>query len=391
MNKWTDNSASGRYLYVESEFAEGSFEERMISSIASGSLLVPAAAFRKGRNCLEYNITGLTGLMSILKQRAVSASDMTNILTQTFAAVENAGNYLLSEDNLLMDIDCIYFDSVRNSLCFCAVPEQQGGFARGLRQLLSELLGHIDINDSRALRIGFKLMRSMSAEEFRLHDALKSLEDEHVFGEQEMYRENTGTSKTVMKMQDLHMSEDIAVSPDSASDRRDIVLQTAPLPETNTAWNENIRAGISHADSKAQENPDSFYKRGAAAYGDSINKNNHERDHIGSQSERMRYFGEDNDVDAHVPMTGQRDDNEHGEQYTDEAEPEMAGQEKGHGIRSAFTGFIISQAVLAAAAAAIYLVKGSAAMQRLIPVYIVIAVCLTLYHAVGFFISARAQ
>lgn len=335
MNKWTDNSASGRYLYVESEFAEGSFEERMISSIASGSLLVPAAAFRKGRNCLEYNITGLTGLMSILKQRAVSASDMTNILTQTFAAVENAGNYLLSEDNLLMDTDCIYFDSVRNSLCFCAVPEQQGGFARGLRQLLSELLGHIDINDSRALRIGFKLMRSMSAEEFRLHDALKSLEDEHVFGEQEMYRENTGTSKPVMKMQDLHRSEDIAVSPSCMPDVRDMAVQTDPLPEM------------------------------------------------------MRSFGEDNDVNDHVSAVKGRADSECLEQYTDEAETEMVGQEKGHGIRSAFTGLIISQAVLAAAAAAIYLVKGSAAMQRLIPVYIVIAVCLTLYHAVGFFISAK--
>lgn len=395
MNIHTDNDAAGRYLYIEGGFMEESFEERMIASIKLGNILVPTAVFKNGTRFLEYDITGLADFKTWISKRSLAAAEMISLITQIDAAVSNVRNYLLSEDNLMIDMDCIYVDNTGNQLCFCAVPEFMCSFGRDLRKFTAEILTHININDSKALRIGFKLMQKITAEECRLHDMLE------VFGEADSNeRSEMSTSVCESSVNDKQGGSQNSISVGAAdnmlnSTQSDILDSTADLSSAAFNWGAdpavnapvygavnapswNDPAGVySSAVSKSQLHsravqPDqrqpSFSSDSAMPY---------DRQAAGKASAKAAYpknAGMDPTMDVSQTATG-FDDNEDDEGTDSREQP---------GLRGALIGLLISQAVLAAAAVAVYMIKGSVTMHRLLPVYAVIAICLVLYHGISF-------
>ncbi len=304
MNTWISNDSEGKYLYAELPSEENSFEISMIRSISADNILPLSERFRDGKQCLEYNVSGLVTLKEYLTGHSLDEEALSSVIIQVGNAADTVRNYLLSENSLRIRSSEIFVSEEEAELKFCVIPGEGENFEEELKTLISELLINLNLEDEQALRLGFQLLKTTQDPEFRLHDVLSAVQR----------KKTPGTLK----------KEIFTAPPRSAA---------AEAPDDTEAF-----SGL-----PGMQNPDEKY-----------------------------------DNDAIIDS-----------EFYDTEEKEKEAPKKSR--NSMLTGLAVSQGILAAGAVVVFLVKGKATVLRMLPVYLILALCVTAYSFVDYKAKRRTQ
>ncbi len=345
-----ENSSGGKYLYIQQESDENSFETRMASSLISDSIMTPAQVFTHGAMCHEYCITGFKVLEEYLSGIRLHSQDIIRLLAQLEQSVNTVKNYLLSEADLLINTEFIYVDEEKGQLKICIVPGYNGDFEQGLKEFISRLLIHIDAADELVLRLGFRLFKTISQGEFKLHDiisALRPVEARPVDAVQCF--DNADAAELDMDKLGQKLQYDGLSRYDNADGYAYTSLrhsaQESGSFDSDTGTNDNEYTGNAYR-------------------GNTYTKNTYN----GMQQEY----------------------NESGASVDTQDDTEAAAKPRSI-LKDTLGGLIVSQGILIAVATAVFLLKGKATVMKLIPIYLIIAACVTVYYIISFILKKRQQ
>lgn len=164
------------YLMIEAgERKDQGFETKMLIGNAIEGLL--KFRIRKTDSSCQfcYEITSKQPLKRLLETRTMEARQIKNLLlgiVQTLARMEE---YLLSEEQILLDMDFIYVDPEDFVPGLCLLPGKRGDFPREFSGLLQNLLDKVDHQDKEAVVMIYGLYRESLKENYGLDNLLRCL------------------------------------------------------------------------------------------------------------------------------------------------------------------------------------------------------------------------
>lgn len=336
MKTWISNETHGKYLYIEAGEDSNAFEREMIRTAISESILPVTESFKDRTRCYECCISGLISLNEWMEKYEMNAARIKEVLFQINSVVVYLRGYLLSERNLLINGSCIFVDKKKDRLRFCIIPSGDNDFEAGLKDVIHEMLVHISIEDSEALRLGFRLMKLCEAKDFRLHDVLEiaGLREEAYGCGTENERENRSDDEINSRNQEYIRRNDMTVDPEILPDAED---QSSGSYESFTS-----------RDIRQQDTGKGINREYQSA---DMGEGSRQQDNISEEAEGCGF------------------------------------QKKNHPA----AGFILSQIILLGGAAAVYMLKGKAIAIRMLPVYLIMAICTAVYYIADHFLQKRRE
>lgn len=167
------------YLMIEAEeLKDQRFEARMLVGNTIDGLL--KFRIRRMDNSCQfcYEITSKQPLKRLLETRTVGERQLKTLLLGIARTLTRMEEYLLSEEQIILDSDFVYIDPEDFSPELCLMPGKKGDFPREFSDLLQELLDKVDHQDKDAVILIYGLYRESLKENYGLDDLLQWLTKE---------------------------------------------------------------------------------------------------------------------------------------------------------------------------------------------------------------------
>lgn len=177
---------SHNYMIIEAAETEAdSYECRMLTDNVIEGLLRFRVRYHENHKEYYYEITSKQPLSRILEQRHISGEEIRSLMLGMAAALHRTEEYLLKEEQILLEPEYIYIAPDSFSVYFCLVPGYQGDFPAGVTALLAYLLGKVNHQDKEGVILAYNLYHESLKENYGMTDLLErlSLERETVFEE----------------------------------------------------------------------------------------------------------------------------------------------------------------------------------------------------------------
>lgn len=348
----------GRFLSVGiKDAAEDCMELRMMRSIYDSMIIRPSLSEYKGGLGLNYDVTDCISLEEYMDSDKLSGEDIYSFMLALNRAAGIMAGYLMGEENLLLDKRYIFIDRIDNTLRFCPIPDagrdesltpdretpHEQGTGSMFTGLLAALTAHVDLNDPAALRMCAVMLKEAEKAECRIYDLMNVLMAERK--NRETAGEQTGFKKP------LTWAKAVAVN------------------DTRTV-----------KDSSEMEDPETA----EAGYRSGLKLNDLDEIRLDPEKEFMD--------DKHVLGSYETFENET-ETIMDKENAENAKRprsEKGS-VRAAAARILMTQAIMAAALAAVYVLKGMDTVVRILPLYAILSACTALYFTIDLLMARRQR
>lgn len=119
-------------------------------------------------NQFYYDITSKNSMRSLFVKNKVGAKDIEQFINSMAIVAKSMKEYLLDINNIVFDMDIIYWDSKKKVYNFCYYPFTEQGMKEGLNGLFLELLELLNHNDREAVVIGYGLQQKIISENFTI-------------------------------------------------------------------------------------------------------------------------------------------------------------------------------------------------------------------------------
>ena len=119
-------------------------------------------------NQFYYDITSKNSMRSLFVKNKVGAKDIEQFINSMAIVAKSMKEYLLDINNIVFDMDMIYWDSKKKVYNFCYYPLTEQGMKEGLNGLFLELLELLNHNDREAVVIGYGLQQKIISENFTI-------------------------------------------------------------------------------------------------------------------------------------------------------------------------------------------------------------------------------
>ena len=119
-------------------------------------------------NQFYYDITSKNSMRSLFVKNKVGAKDIEQFINSMAIVAKSMKEYLLDINNIVFDMDMIYWDSKKKVYNFCYYPFTEQGMKEGLNGLFLELLELLNHNDREAVVIGYGLQQKIISENFTI-------------------------------------------------------------------------------------------------------------------------------------------------------------------------------------------------------------------------------
>lgn len=147
--EWMDT-----FLWVlPDNLPEKTYEEKMIKYNPGGGRLEFTRQQKDGEEYLCYKVTGKKALNSIYAALPIRERQIRTILGQLFLALENAKEYLLSEEDFVLSPNLMFATLPRMDMEFCYVPGYGVPLREQLEGLFEYLLNRVDYEDKQAVNL----------------------------------------------------------------------------------------------------------------------------------------------------------------------------------------------------------------------------------------------
>lgn len=164
------------YLMIEAEELEDQrFEAKMLVGNTIDGLL--KFRIRKTDNNCQfcYEITSKQPLKRLLETRTIGAGQLRTLLMGIAQTLTRMEEYLLSEEQIILDPDFIYVDPEDYVPGLCLIPGKKGNFPQEFSSLLQGLLDKVDHQDKEAVILIYGLYRESLKENYGLDNLLQWL------------------------------------------------------------------------------------------------------------------------------------------------------------------------------------------------------------------------
>lgn len=162
------------YLMIEAdECQEKSYEVKMMMENSIEGLLKFRMKKMDNRCKFCYEITSKQPLSRLLETAAIGETEIRRLLLGVIQTLTRLEDYLLTEEQLLLDPDYIYVDSEGYQPFLCLIPGKKGNFPEEFNLLLQFLLDKVDHQDKEAVVLVYGLYRESLKENYGLDNLLK--------------------------------------------------------------------------------------------------------------------------------------------------------------------------------------------------------------------------
>ncbi len=140
------------------------FETKMACVGGVPGLLPMSVRQVNGETAYVYEVTARQPLSEYLKGRALSASELAEILKTVLGILEGLETYLLDPGHILFSADRIFAQGSFRELWLCYVPSHSRPMREGLYGLTMELLSNVDQKDRDAIVLGYRFAHELQEE-----------------------------------------------------------------------------------------------------------------------------------------------------------------------------------------------------------------------------------
>ena len=122
-----------------------------------------------------YDITSKKTIASVYENKSLNYKEIKNLLSSILDTIEHSGNYLLSENDFIVDPSYIYIDNSSGDIYLCYLVGHQVSIQEQLSKLIEYLMNKVDYKDERAVLLiyaMYKESREVDCTFKRLHDEI---------------------------------------------------------------------------------------------------------------------------------------------------------------------------------------------------------------------------
>ena len=324
------NETGGRYLILPVPDNPDELEMGMLMKLSGDAVITPKLLFDGEKSCMSFDISDCISLKGVIADKTLTESDIALYIAQLKNAADTLNNYLLGDENLLLDPDTIFVDKITSELRLCAYFSADIKDLRNtyIRQIIHEFLLGIDINNDKAVKLCMRLYREAEKDDCSLFDLVNEV----------LRDRNTSTilNDKPKKAAETVNEEKIYKAPET----REKEISITDLDRDS--YDDIYGNGIDSAD---------------YIYGDS--------DKINSDAEGTdNYHRKENIREEKIPM-----------QYSNDGEKNTAGD--------VLIKIVITQVIMLIGIAAVGIFKGIPVVLRIMPIYGILAACTILYFTIG--------
>lgn len=140
-------------ILIEDCVKEESFEEKMICENSIKGLLPCEVRYEDDKKTFIYDITSKQSLMQLFEERMLQESDIRKIIQALIQIKSVFEDYLLSEDNLILDPKFVFEDPDQRNPYFVFYPYYDRGIDDSLTVLSTFLMERTDHKDEEAVKL----------------------------------------------------------------------------------------------------------------------------------------------------------------------------------------------------------------------------------------------
>ncbi|MBR6536329.1 MAG: FHA domain-containing protein [Lachnospiraceae bacterium] len=160
--------------YLLLKKTKDTFEEPMIQRAKPTGVLPMARSERT--DAYKYEITGKKNLAMTFERVPMNAEQIEKVVDGILEVLGRGREYLLSEDNFILDPEYIYLCIPEYEVTLCYYPEYNHPFAEQLGKLFEVLLNRVDYREERAIAMVYALYMQLQEPDMtleRIRDKLR--------------------------------------------------------------------------------------------------------------------------------------------------------------------------------------------------------------------------
>lgn len=163
------------YMIMDAPEQAVGYECRMLAGNHIEGLLKFRLRHGEEKQEFYYEITSRQPLTRVLEKRKAAGEEIRRVLVAVMTAVNRTQEYLLKEEQLLLDPDYIYVDPDRFTVELCLLPGHTCDWPAALSELLKFLLEKADHQDKDGVILAYNLYQESLKENYGAADLLKHL------------------------------------------------------------------------------------------------------------------------------------------------------------------------------------------------------------------------
>lgn len=182
-----ENNMEHTYLVVkEKEFFEDEnkiqdFRSNMLVYNCIPGLLRAEKKERFGQTAYCYDVSRLVSLQNLYERREIKEHEVRTFLDCCIRTVRNLEEYLLDENQIILDPSYIFMEPQTGKVQFVYYPDYESDFRKDFQKLSDFLLTKIDHTEKKAVLLGYELYRFTRKNNFvlgQIEELLNSIEHE---------------------------------------------------------------------------------------------------------------------------------------------------------------------------------------------------------------------
>lgn len=123
-------------------------------------------------NQFYYDITAQNSMRSIYSKEKISGKEIEAFVVSLSSMAKSMKEYLLDINNVILDIDYIYWNEKKNMFCFCYYPGNNVSMKDGLVHVFSDMLEMLEHRDRTGVIIGYGLQQMVLSEDVTITELM---------------------------------------------------------------------------------------------------------------------------------------------------------------------------------------------------------------------------
>lgn len=163
------------YMIIDAPSEKGGYECQMLAGNSIEGLLKFRVEYQEEKRQFYYEITSRQPLSRMLEKRRVKGEEIRRLMLDLIELLRRIEEYLLNEEQLLLDPEYIYINPNSFRAGMCLVPGMEGDLPAALSGLLQYLLERVDHEDRDGVVIAYNLYQESRKENYGLCDLIRCL------------------------------------------------------------------------------------------------------------------------------------------------------------------------------------------------------------------------
>ncbi|MEG1458195.1 MAG: DUF6382 domain-containing protein [Acetivibrio sp.] len=166
-------------VFGNNQEEEESYSLRMLENNVIDGIIKIDMRMIDGERKFYYDITGRQPVSSFFEREKMNARQIKSIMNHIFAGIEIAREYLLDENNFVLDPEFLYVEITGLQVQLCYLPGYQRNLLEQISALLEFVLDRVDYTEETAVQIAYTLYKANRAKNYSVAELKNIVKEEN--------------------------------------------------------------------------------------------------------------------------------------------------------------------------------------------------------------------